>query len=581
MSPNQFTTDQLLRRYFSGDLTAPQEAELERRALTDPVLAEALGGLYEKPAVDHAARVSSMLERARSRVQSTQQGEQGVREGKPDTTSPASSTGAKEATVRRFNYRRWAGIAAALLLIVSIFALFPLGGGEGEFAQRSAPAEDPAAPLATQSAAEETTSNLTVPLDREAGGEVGGEGAEEYRSETTTPVPPASAPRPGTTSSGAVGGDATVSQLTPPATGEAAPTSGRISTNDLMVPQPATTPSPLPDNGNADVGESPETKLSDRERDEAQSRAAAERARREATARRTAEREAAVRAATARDREEASERIDTEAARARREATEAARAEQSARQRKQTRTPAAETAEPTSRDQRGDLAVPTPPSPSPAAEAETPALSQEVESFSAGTELDDVAVIPAQTYLVGRVADENGKPIVGAVVKLPGLPIGETTDSTGVFRLPADATTTAIIIDHPDYEREEFTVNRRKEDLQLTLEAKQTAVEWTDSWSVARVQVDPLPNVPGYALPTEGYNALRERLIRERPANVPRGKVRFSFLVDPSGSLSDFQFRGRPDRATMDYLGTALLQTTEWEVLRGTEPVRVYFKVKL
>ncbi|MEM9260130.1 MAG: hypothetical protein AAGA62_10825, partial [Bacteroidota bacterium] len=69
MSAKQHDTAELLRRYLNGAITAPEEAELERRAQTDEVLAEAMLGLSALPEEDHAVRVRRMRMSARRQVQ--------------------------------------------------------------------------------------------------------------------------------------------------------------------------------------------------------------------------------------------------------------------------------------------------------------------------------------------------------------------------------------------------------------------------------------------------------------------------------------------------------------------------------
>ncbi|MEM9259669.1 MAG: hypothetical protein AAGA62_08485, partial [Bacteroidota bacterium] len=180
--------------------------------------------------------------------------------------------------------------------------------------------------------------------------------------------------------------------------------------------------------------------------------------------------------------------------------------------------------------------------------------------------------------VIGRITDENGEPIENALIRQPGLPLGQRTDTNGIFRLEVDAVASILEISHPKYDEEEINLKNFTEDLQIVLEQEngEDRTEWSDAWSVARV---PMSKVPGYALPEEGYNALRKRIEDNRPDNVPTGRVKLSFLVDPDGTLSDFVFRGKPDQATMDYIGETILKTSIWNVIKGDEPVRVYFKL--
>ena len=152
----KLTDNELLDRYLSGAITAPQEAELERRALSDPILANALAGLGAFPEEDHAARVANMTKGVRAKV--------------------------KEARVRPLG--RYAAVAAVALLLVAAVFLLPQFANEGatELAMetKSAPQEEnksspslsPApAPGAASAAAPDTAtefSEVAVPSARNA-----------------------------------------------------------------------------------------------------------------------------------------------------------------------------------------------------------------------------------------------------------------------------------------------------------------------------------------------------------------------------------------------------------------------------
>ena len=197
----------------------------------------------------------------------------------------------------------------------------------------------------------------------------------------------------------------------------------------------------------------------------------------------------------------------------------------------------------------------------------------------------------AQT-VSGRVTDEDGAPIREAQVKRRGLPTGTTTDSTGRFELPFDATLDQIVITYPGYEEETIEVVDTAALLQISLTETPPRARfqgWSETAAVTRVPLDDDWRNRPQARPVEGYRELRARIENDRPEEVPPGKVRVNFLVGADGSLSDFRFRGRPDRATMDYVGNALVETSTWEVVKtpageGTgdpiAPVRVYLTLR-
>ena len=192
----------------------------------------------------------------------------------------------------------------------------------------------------------------------------------------------------------------------------------------------------------------------------------------------------------------------------------------------------------------------------------------------------------------GRVTTEDGRPLPGATILRPGMATGEVTDSSGAFVLPYDATLRTFTVTRPGYEAEEVEVIDPTEPIQLSLtEVPDTKAQ--DRWleNAARQQVDIEPLLPQRtrARPTEGLQSLKARIERDRPAQVPAGRVRVSFLVHPDGSLSDFRFRGRPGEATMEYVGTTLVESSVWEVEGASagdggadvgRPVRVYLKLR-
>lgn len=465
MSLNQRSTNDLLRRYLNGALTAPEEAELERRARTDEPLSEAMKGLQAHPEADHEARIARMLQGARTQVQ-----------GKVE--------GARVLPLRR-NYFRYAAAASVVVLFVSCALWFLPQWFEvapGEMAME--------APKET-SAIEQPTPVTEDPIAVEA--------------EVAPPKPKLPVATP---------------QLDPP---------------EHLRPRPNTQPPPPTKTKREEAGATP---------DRAQS--------------------AQPTRAGSPTKDDAAVAIGQEAGKQYEETAATAEEEMAARE-----------------------AAAPPPAPLAPAPITTPtpsvAASQPTERFEESVDMADIAEDDSQSEggkLEGRITNENGVPILNALVRLPGQPIGERTDSSGYFRLPADATTTRIEVSHPDYENETIDFRGFQESLQVSLDRK----EWQPDNSSRINQngassVIILDNKPGYAAPLEGYGALRKRIEAGRPADVSEGKVKFSFIVNTDGTLTDFEFRGRPTRATMDYIGQTLVQTSVWEVVQGEEPVRVYMKV--
>lgn len=446
MSATNLSTNELLDRYLSGAITAPQEAELERRAARDPVLAKALEGLYAFPEEDHSQRVRQMIEQAVAEKEGAGAQVQGKQQG---------------ATFRPIS-RYLAAASVLLFLAVAVF-LLPRFNGNDAVADLAMKEE---APTATAAPASSPISETELTPEKEE--------VEVLPVPSPTPVPPAPAPRlerdPAPAAAAAVQLDEEPAEMAvePP---------GVVAHEEIFASPKKEQP--------------PAVDLIGRNRLEAERLA----------------REAAERATSQRREEKGNARA------------------QSATDNRQLTT------------DNGQPAI-----------------------------------------VSGRITNESGDPIIGALVRLPGLPIGERTDTNGIFRLDIDATTSRIDISHPEYEEESFDIRNQLDDIQLSLEDKEKKdyQNWTDAWAATKI---PISNEPGYALPEEGYTALRKRIEANKPDDVPLGKIKLSFTVNPDGTLEDFVFKGRPSQKTMYYIGGTIARTSIWNVMKGDKPVRVYFKV--
>jgi hypothetical protein len=443
LSPNKRSTDNLLRRYLNGALTAPEEAELERRALTDEPLTKAMQGLQAHPETDHEAHVARMLKRARSQVQG--------RVG-----------GAKTRPLRR-NYARFAAAASVVILFVfCALWLLPLWVEIGPVTMS----------MNTATEAPATAEPLVTANDK-----------------AKTP------PKPQTM---AVEQEP---EFTPPASSSSTPN---------LRPRPNTESS----------------------------------------------------------------------------------ADQKAKTQTNERIAAAKKVERLDEEFLAEEATITKSAPSPVPQVVTALINAPKPSVSTDEAARRFKIEPSVSngpvangksrgkYLEGRITNENGVPILNALVRLTSLPLGERTDSSGYFSLPSDATTTRLEVSHPDYENETVDLRTSAESLQISLDRKDWQAEARPGLLQNAAQtIIILDNKPGYAAPLEGYATLRKRIQANRPADVPKGKVKFSFTVNTDGTLTDFEFRGRPNQITMNYIGKTLVKSSTWEITQGEEPVRIYMKV--
>ena len=186
----------------------------------------------------------------------------------------------------------------------------------------------------------------------------------------------------------------------------------------------------------------------------------------------------------------------------------------------------------------------------------------------------------------GRVLDEFGVPIAGATVRLPGLPTGITTDSSGSFQLIADAVTTEFIVEATGYETEQVTSVDNAEPVQINLESTPAPVNVADEvGSSVTYDLDetgfPTRRQRSFATVDEGLRNLRRRIMDEAPEALRGQRVKVSFLVNPAGLLSRLNFKDDASPAARDYVSEALRATEGWSVRYGDEPVRVFLKFNL
>jgi hypothetical protein len=161
------------------------------------------------------------------------------------------------------------------------------------------------------------------------------------------------------------------------------------------------------------------------------------------------------------------------------------------------------------------------------------------------------------------------------------MALGETTDSSGAFVLPYDATLDRFTVTHPGFEEEEVELIDTGALLQISMTPignSDAMARWFENAARQEIGIEPVLAEKAQARVAGGLRALREKIERGQPAEVPKGRVRVSFLVGEDGQLRDFKFRGKPEEVTMNYVGKALREE-EWEVTGGGS-VRVYLKLR-
>lgn len=511
MTPPNTDTADLLARYLAGTLTAPEEAELERRAQRDPTLGEALAALYDLPEHDHQASVNRMMTGAATTISTRNKTDDlgdGAQVPPPfggwgDTramvgTKPKTSQKTKPRPIKRWT-RRLAAAAAVLLIISALFILPRLADQSYSTAAEYQP-ESSATPD------EVPALNGALPPDESTMTDDAA-GAEDLST-------PESKVRPEDTSN--------PESTTPP-------------TNSHEFPSPPTPRAP---------------------REEVS---------------RPATTDPEVRVPPLID-EAASEEVESTSAPVHHDHGAP-------------RTSDDRVADDEDLPEPGIAPLPSSTTTAPTLSAPQPETRSNPASSDKTLSRRTQAPYPTRYRrtqpftLTGVVTDTDGRPLPGATVALPGLPLGETTDSNGVFTLPPGSHITAIVVSAEGYYTETIDVPTDGADLQIALETTRPPTDFDRLGSVTTIDFD--DDNPGYAQPAEGYRALRRRIKANAPPELPAGKYRFSFLVEPDGKLYGFEFHGRTPQAVRDYLEAAIRATPGWEVRLREEGIRVSMRIRL
>ena len=169
-----------------------------------------------------------------------------------------------------------------------------------------------------------------------------------------------------------------------------------------------------------------------------------------------------------------------------------------------------------------------------------------------GLEYSRVARESINKQVSGKVLDEEGKPLPGAVIKLSASNDGVTSDIEGKYSIPLPDSTASLSISFIGYVPEEIEVGQTDSFLTTTLTPDVSALnevvvigystqeKRSVTGSVAPVAPKALP-APSTG--TRRFNKyIRENLITEKAVQIGvEGTLSLSFFVNADGSLSDFK----------------------------------------
>ncbi|MDB5131263.1 MAG: hypothetical protein JWR02_1012 [Mucilaginibacter sp.] len=149
------------------------------------------------------------------------------------------------------------------------------------------------------------------------------------------------------------------------------------------------------------------------------------------------------------------------------------------------------------------------------------------------------AMVPRKTIKGKIIGEDDGRPIVGATVRVPGTNASAVTDANGMFNLSADSSKTKLVVGYIGYSTRQVNIQNRDSLNTIALEpANSTLNEVVVTGYGASGTTDNVTVVNAH--PQAGWSGFKKYL--KENAVSPDGKkgvVKLSFLVDRTGTISD------------------------------------------
>lgn len=171
----------------------------------------------------------------------------------------------------------------------------------------------------------------------------------------------------------------------------------------------------------------------------------------------------------------------------------------------------------------------------------SPGVERLLQGRAAGVMIRGTGTInvPKKTIKGKVVGKDDGQPIVGATVRVPGTNASTITDANGMFNLSADSTKSKLVVAYIGYTPRQVNIRQRDSLNTIALEpANPTLAEVvvTGYTNTAATNNATVTN----AHPQAGWSGFKKYL--KENAVSPDGKagvVKLSFLVDRAGAVSD------------------------------------------
>ncbi|PUZ20500.1 CarboxypepD_reg-like domain-containing protein [Chitinophaga costaii] len=182
----------------------------------------------------------------------------------------------------------------------------------------------------------------------------------------------------------------------------------------------------------------------------------------------------------------------------------------------------------------------------------------------------------------GIVADENGQPLPGVVVRFNGSPNAVQTNLSGFFSLPAGPGDSArkIELQFIGYDKIDTTLLASNQVNKLQLKASNKALSETIVVGYGKDAKSPA----GYQAPAPapGYDSLHRYLDDHlQQVGSPNGRLRIIFTVTPTGKLENFKVLSGVSDFVDQQVIELLKEGPAWKPASDYRPAKVKLAVKM
>jgi hypothetical protein len=178
----------------------------------------------------------------------------------------------------------------------------------------------------------------------------------------------------------------------------------------------------------------------------------------------------------------------------------------------------------------------------------------------------------AARTITGKVTDENGEPLIGAIVQVANTGIGTNTDVDGSYSLSLPAGTESLVFTYTGYVQLQVEVGTGD---QLNVQLAASEASLSEVVVTGYGQADDVEQEVITPRPVGGYKKFRQYVagkLRHPEADKqprPREVVKVRFQINADGSLSGFSAKGKAPQAYKDEAIRLLREGPRWESTTG------------